>query len=392
MYYSKIEKFSSGNIQFITAGHFGENCSKSCKKIGKICSNSEIKKIAVDNKCSAQKYHFGSNSPCLPCSPSNSTNRYCFPGKVANNYYYNKTWVPGSYTCDTIPDRTTPLCPCEGGDDLDKMKQISSGDPNLSVTPNECKEYAKSKHIKSNISFNNRFNPKGCFHHKESNTVYYNHASNGKQCGYDTQFKSHKICIEKPGSKIIHNPVKKENSRQKFAKQFPKCAGFKPPLFQHIPNAAISGRNTKHLNNVKVSDCKSACLSKNWCNSFDYYKRAKKCDLSNAPISTPLKTNYRGNPYDHYRLILKKNGGRHKCFTFADVRIAKAEADRQKAAREKAAREKAAREKAAREKAAREKAAREEEIREKKQAELLRKDNMYQYYVHNIKSTEDQYY
>ena len=72
--------------------------------------------------------------------------------------------------------------------------------------------------------------------------------------------------------------------------------------YKHVPNAAISGHNTKHLSNVSVDDCMAACDKAPWCKSFDYYKGKKQCDLSNKKASAVggLKTNYGGNPYDHY--------------------------------------------------------------------------------------------
>ena len=74
-----------------------------------------------------------------------------------------------------------------------------------------------------------------------------------------------------------------------------------PTSYQHIGNAAISGHNTKQLTNVSVQACKTACTSASWCKSFDYYKKENKCDLSKANYrTTGLKSNYPGNPYDHY--------------------------------------------------------------------------------------------
>ena len=72
--------------------------------------------------------------------------------------------------------------------------------------------------------------------------------------------------------------------------------------WQHIKNAAISGHNTQSVSG-SVQVCKNACESYAWCNSFDYSKAGVSCDLSNAPISTSLKTNYVGDPYDHYRKL-----------------------------------------------------------------------------------------
>ena len=74
--------------------------------------------------------------------------------------------------------------------------------------------------------------------------------------------------------------------------------------FEHIPNAAISGHNDKHLINVSVNDCKIACKNETTftCKSFDYYKGLNKCDLSskNAELVGSLKHDYTNNPYDHY--------------------------------------------------------------------------------------------
>jgi hypothetical protein len=74
--------------------------------------------------------------------------------------------------------------------------------------------------------------------------------------------------------------------------------------FEQIPNAAISGFNDKHLLNVSVNDCKTACISETTfhCKSFDYYKGLNKCDLSskNAESAGNLKYDYANHPYDHY--------------------------------------------------------------------------------------------
>lgn len=72
--------------------------------------------------------------------------------------------------------------------------------------------------------------------------------------------------------------------------------------YKHTPNAAISGHNTKHLSNATVQDCMQACDSYYWCKSFDYYKSDQACDLSDKKATEVggLKTNYSGNPYDHY--------------------------------------------------------------------------------------------
>jgi len=74
--------------------------------------------------------------------------------------------------------------------------------------------------------------------------------------------------------------------------------------WQHTRNAAISGHNHVHLENVSIDQCKDACCENSRCKSFDYYKQSRKCDLSYSSASDVggLKTNYGGNPYDHYAL------------------------------------------------------------------------------------------
>jgi hypothetical protein len=75
-------------------------------------------------------------------------------------------------------------------------------------------------------------------------------------------------------------------------------------IYVKIPNAAISGFNDKHITAVTVEDCKTACTNETsfYCKSFDFYKGLNKCDLSSASAvdAGALKTNYVGNPYDHY--------------------------------------------------------------------------------------------
>ena len=76
--------------------------------------------------------------------------------------------------------------------------------------------------------------------------------------------------------------------------------------FKLTRNAAISGHNKEHMAGT-ISDCKAACLGKDWCNSFDYYKNTNECDLSGKKKEDVggLKTNYKHNPYDHYEKIEK---------------------------------------------------------------------------------------
>lgn len=76
--------------------------------------------------------------------------------------------------------------------------------------------------------------------------------------------------------------------------------------FKRTENAAISGHNIEFLNNVDPADCAVACLDQgrqNWCVSFDYHKKTRSCDLSDKRSDdVGLKTNYSGNPFDHYSL------------------------------------------------------------------------------------------
>merc|ERR1719492_343373 len=70
------------------------------------------------------------------------------------------------------------------------------------------------------------------------------------------------------------------------------------------PNAAIEGYNNEHVSG-SVDYCKQACVSRSWCKSFDYYKNDNACDLSDKTAKDVggLKTDYRGNPYDHYEIV-----------------------------------------------------------------------------------------
>jgi len=78
--------------------------------------------------------------------------------------------------------------------------------------------------------------------------------------------------------------------------------------FTRTPDAAISGHNTETLQAVTPADCATACTDASraaWCKSFDYHKTPQRCDLSDKRASDVggLKTDYAGNPYDHYALI-----------------------------------------------------------------------------------------
>lgn len=82
--------------------------------------------------------------------------------------------------------------------------------------------------------------------------------------------------------------------------------------FRFTANAAIPGFNTQHLSNVTPAQCATTCRDAGhagWCKSFDYYRSSQQCDLSDKRASDVggLKTDYAGNPYDHYSLSAAVN-------------------------------------------------------------------------------------
>lgn len=74
--------------------------------------------------------------------------------------------------------------------------------------------------------------------------------------------------------------------------------------WQYTANAAIYGHNDVHFDDVTIDICKQACCDDSQCKSFDYHKQTNQCDLSYSSASEVggLKTDYAGNPYDHYAL------------------------------------------------------------------------------------------
>src|SRR3989344_8989958 len=79
------------------------------------------------------------------------------------------------------------------------------------------------------------------------------------------------------------------------------------PDFTLTPNAAISGYNRENLTIVTPAQCAEACQGSErsgWCVSFDFNKTTSACDLSHKRAGDVggLKTDYSGNPYDHYSL------------------------------------------------------------------------------------------
>ncbi|MFC6197598.1 winged helix-turn-helix domain-containing protein [Ponticaulis profundi] len=74
--------------------------------------------------------------------------------------------------------------------------------------------------------------------------------------------------------------------------------------FEKVPDAAISGYNDIFMTPGSLKGCMKACLEATEieCRSFDFYKKVNNCDLSNATAEEVggLRTDYPGNPYDHY--------------------------------------------------------------------------------------------
>ncbi|XP_070544790.1 plasminogen-like isoform X2 [Ptychodera flava] len=80
--------------------------------------------------------------------------------------------------------------------------------------------------------------------------------------------------------------------------------------FTMVPDAAIPGNNNRNLRDKTAEQCALACLQETefLCASFDYKRTTKVCWLSDVDDSdVPLKTNFRGNPYDFYRRQFEEN-------------------------------------------------------------------------------------
>ena len=54
-----------------------------------------------------------------------------------------------------------------------------------------------------------------------------------------------------------------------------------------------------------IEACKTGCLVKEWCKSFDYYKNTNECDLSDKNKEDVGGLKNSGHPYDHYEKIMK---------------------------------------------------------------------------------------
>lgn len=74
-------------------------------------------------------------------------------------------------------------------------------------------------------------------------------------------------------------------------------------IFSKIPNAGIPGHNRETHEGVSVQTCLHLCSGRSWCMSADYERTTGKCFLQ--PVGRyeeKLRTDYPGNPYDHYHL------------------------------------------------------------------------------------------
>ncbi len=66
-------------------------------------------------------------------------------------------------------------------------------------------------------------------------------------------------------------------------------------------NAGIPGFNDETHENVSLEACQNLCTDRSWCKSLDYERAVAKCFLQ--PVTKfehSLRTDYPGNPYDHY--------------------------------------------------------------------------------------------
>jgi len=78
----------------------------------------------------------------------------------------------------------------------------------------------------------------------------------------------------------------------------------------HTANAAIPGHNHVPYASGTVDECKAACVARTTCKSFDYDNKSNRCTLSDSTAGengVRLRTDYTGNPYDHYALT--RGGG-----------------------------------------------------------------------------------
>jgi len=98
---------------YAASGTSNPNCATQCRNRGKKCDSAAIKSATLERNCATLKTIFG-GGVCRLCGPSDSTNTYCFPGKVAGGFYYHTSYNKNrGFTCNTKPDpRVRSACPC----------------------------------------------------------------------------------------------------------------------------------------------------------------------------------------------------------------------------------------------------------------------------------------
>lgn len=75
----------------------------------------------------------------------------------------------------------------------------------------------------------------------------------------------------------------------------------RPASFEMISNAGIPGFNNETHRGVSALACQDLCIGRSWCKSADFERATGNCFLQ--PVNRfeqSLKTNYPGNPFDHY--------------------------------------------------------------------------------------------
>lgn len=73
------------------------------------------------------------------------------------------------------------------------------------------------------------------------------------------------------------------------------------PKYVRVLNAAIPSHDDRRVARANPDDCKRECTKDPDCESFDYHKTERYCELSAASSeNTSLRTDYPNNPYDHY--------------------------------------------------------------------------------------------
>jgi len=104
---------------YTSAGSSAPSCNSVCTAAGKTCNAASIRSVTLESSCATQVAvltGYGlSYGGCVQCSPSDSTNTYCFPGRAGgSSMYYHTSFAAGGFNCATVPDSSTnpSICPC----------------------------------------------------------------------------------------------------------------------------------------------------------------------------------------------------------------------------------------------------------------------------------------